>query len=1013
MFVYLNNHDYLNNQALFYNLPSPLVNSSWQVVEEYNKQLDKLMPFYDIKLESPIRCFSWSPMSVWKNVVSIGLDNGKVLITEVDGQNCKPSNNIVVDKQFYPEYVKSCTCMEWNRENSNWLAVGFNKPPTNKKLPSLVIWDVNFAKTPYLNDAKRFKVASKPLFKLSKEPVDSLAWLTSHGLTNILMAGHNSSYIKIYDVRVEKAICSTKPSKQTFGICCDPTCDTRVASYDKSGDIIRVWDTRNFPRPVLQIDYQPNISKIEWSASECGNLLVHSRPAAGFSSFTTHLYDVVREVKLYNGEPHQSCCNFNKSTLSTNLLYNTEKTGEVVETVAWYPQTPHLVLVASNKISFKMSRFSNEKQVTACSPTSSNYVVASNNKIQIFDSNLTTKNSNSSLVRLVLGSEVGLETIKKRSKNGYGTIKGELLKNIELYDDDDNVEIRLLWRWLHFTEQLYKVVNRPPNLFASPALQQTAATATTRCRLLRTRRHSSFQPSTKNTPFSKSSTLPSTLLTSASFSNVPLHKIAARNFRSGIVSLVSQEECFSEDDDRVNCISLNKENDKLKANLYQITNTRKLLLEIFGWRRVEDGDDDDDEYDVTADSYDVANKPQVDLKYLQKFSTDRHNDQERLFAIAVWTFDLEYASELLQKRLSQGDSSNASAWLISVLDSFKAHSNPCDYHEDMLQQFQSLKTKLGLYMVAALEFLFSYFHNEECKREAVASDVIELSFLLPQENRLQRYASILFNKEIYLCDRIGFACLHLSFDVLKTYLQRLENDQQNATSSSLQHIMLYGITSQTKHLPTSCLRILQNYIDKTSDLQTALSILLHTDYVDLLNNRKALYWKERYYSLLNSWKFYFERMDFEKRWNESIARVKKELRTRLFANNTNSNPVATSTLKMVSTSSINVACHYCNKNITHAKLKNRSEYKDDDSCGKYLDKISSIGGCPNCNQPLLKCSVCSLTMGIRPNNPDVRDWMLICVRCHHVGHYQHMIDWFKKKNRFCPVSDCECECENV
>lgn len=55
MFVYLNNHDYLNNQALFYNLPSPLVNSSWQVVEEYNKQLDKLMPFYDIKLESPIR----------------------------------------------------------------------------------------------------------------------------------------------------------------------------------------------------------------------------------------------------------------------------------------------------------------------------------------------------------------------------------------------------------------------------------------------------------------------------------------------------------------------------------------------------------------------------------------------------------------------------------------------------------------------------------------------------------------------------------------------------------------------------------------------------------------------------------------------------------------------------------------------------------------------------------------------------------------------------------------------
>uniref|UniRef100_H2ZHC9 GATOR2 complex protein MIO zinc-ribbon like domain-containing protein n=1 Tax=Ciona savignyi TaxID=51511 RepID=H2ZHC9_CIOSA len=155
---------------------------------------------------------------------------------------------------------------------------------------------------------------------------------------------------------------------------------------------------------------------------------------------------------------------------------------------------------------------------------------------------------------------------------------------------------------------------------------------------------------------------------------------------------------------------------------------------------------------------------------------------------------------------------------------------------------------------------------------------------------------------------------------------------------------------------------------------------MHTGDKSFLSQPNILHWKESYTELLNKWKLYFERSDFEKAWNKA----------------TDSNP----------DSQIYVACNYCGKHVSNAKfLASRGTR----FMGGSLAMQSSITSCPSCRKPLPRCSICLTHLGARPEETNFQNWLSWCMSCKHGGHAQHLLDWFEEHHE-CPVADCKCIC---
>lgn len=81
-----------------------------------------------------------------------------------------------------------------------------------------------------------------------------------------------------------KAVNST-PTKAVFGICIDPHDDRHLASY--TDNLISVWDTRNFEKPILILTHSKHLLKIAWCPTKYNLLSSLQR-----DSSVINLYDI-------------------------------------------------------------------------------------------------------------------------------------------------------------------------------------------------------------------------------------------------------------------------------------------------------------------------------------------------------------------------------------------------------------------------------------------------------------------------------------------------------------------------------------------------------------------------------------------------------------------------------------------------------------------------------------------------------------------------------------------------
>lgn len=294
---------------------------------------------------------------------------------------------------------------------------------------------------------------------------------------------------------------------------------------------------------------------------------------------------------------------------------------------------------------------------------------------------------------------------------------------------------------------------------------------------------------------------------------------------------------------------------------------------------------------------------------------------------------------------------------------------------------------------------------------------------------------ILYEPAISLRERLGVALRFLNDIDLSRFLELTSSAV--IENGELEGLILTGITP-------SGIDLLQSYVDKTSDVQTAALISLF-GCPRYFRDKRVDEWVQTYRSMLNSWELFAMRAKFDclrtKLSETSGGEIRAEVKPR----------------------QMYVQCMNCKKNLSkiNSSFYNNSMKLTEESnrslhmTKKYgmtntplpLDKQNQKHSCSYCGTPFPRCVICLLSLGT-PNLPFVIDgagqqlqgsskeetndhhreeeiqrenenyqgkklrlneWFSFCLSCNHGMHAGHAEEWFEKHN-VCPAPGCSCQC---
>lgn len=228
-----------------------------------------------------------------------------------------------------------------------------------------------------------------------------------------------------------------------------------------------------------------------------------------------------------------------------------------------------------------------------------------------------------------------------------------------------------------------------------------------------------------------------------------------------------------------------------------------------------------------------------------------------------------------------------------------------------------------------------------------------------------------------LADRIAFGCCYVNTKELEVFTR--EEEKAAVKDGDLRGLILCGINTE------SAFELLQKYIDKTGDVQTASLISLIPYHVGVsATNPHVQRWLKVYRGLFDVWKL----------WNE---RALLDVKVQTYLNNADVPPQVYALCK-------------CGRPLK-SKVENES-----------LSKISKqhTSFCPECHTTLPRCSVCllpldcirvkSYSLSASPSR-EFGHWWSWCQTCGHGGHISHVQEWFSCHS-ICPANGCKCQCRN-
>jgi hypothetical protein len=273
---------------------------------------------------------------------------------------------------------------------------------------------------------------------------------------------------------------------------------------------------------------------------------------------------------------------------------------------------------------------------------------------------------------------------------------------------------------------------------------------------------------------------------------------------------------------------------------------------------------------------------------------------------------------------------------------------------------------------------------------------------------------------LLLSDAVAVACRFLDDQQLEACLRKL--NARAVSAGALAGLSFCGLTENV-------LPLLQAYIDRTCDVQTAAALLLSAP-TDVVSAPRASNWMRQYRELLNQWQLYHARC----RLDAALGRRRREPSSAgapgaLIATAGGQQPP----------SLVFARCAFCNSSLQTSGVARSTQAKGRGTAGiapsqTSRGNTSKATACPSCKKALPRCALCLQHLGC-PNPADLPElsslgtlpaapaesdftpspssafshWMVWCQTCRHGGHAQHLEEWFELHD-VCPVADCDCRC---
>ena len=277
--------------------------------------------------------------------------------------------------------------------------------------------------------------------------------------------------------------------------------------------------------------------------------------------------------------------------------------------------------------------------------------------------------------------------------------------------------------------------------------------------------------------------------------------------------------------------------------------------------------------------------------------------------------------------------------------------------------------------------------------------------------------------------RIGVALMYLDDAELTQYIE-------SKTAECMEHgdiegIVLTGLTE--KAVP-----LFQAYMLKFSDLQTPTLALSFTSPRYFTNPLVDL-WRESYRSLLNTYRLFIQRVQFD------VQATKLSIRS----STKDGKPALAPAPRQVS-----LRCNNCDqaldRNPDHASTPS-IDPQPQASTSFGNSQYTSIFGdaksgtiCPKCGRHMPRCVICMMWLGMPTSYPlnggkstvkgpalkqpninlngsakqvqakktakeVMKDFIAVCRRCWHMSHGAHSEEWFERHD-VCAVPGCDCRC---
>lgn len=381
-------------------------------------------------------------------------------------------------------------------------------------------------------------------------------------------------------------------------------------------------------------------------------------------------------------------------------------------------------------------------------------------------------------------------------------------------------------------------------------------------------------------------------------------------------------------------------------------------------------------------------------------------EYEKAAALAIFHLDLERGLLALSQGAKQPNDANSHLGLIALALSGFSYS---------LQGADTAKTSQNLWKKTYTEGL-----KEQIKSPYLQAAFVFLSAAHDSESGLSSLRSILFHQGIQLRERVAFGCRFLPDKDLSVFLS--ECSQKGLETGTLDTLLLTGLGNQG-------IVLLQNFVDRTSDVQTAALLACFSAAYFPAVDQKPKQWVSLYTELLNTWKLWTIRSKLDVARATLTAKVKKSISS------------ATPSSKMSSTSEddpgaefepqVYLRCAYCGQSLSRPDMSvtdRRTGNRLGRNYGRLFQSTARLRGCPACKKPLPRCALClepfdCATTYTAPRTSaeddlEVSDnsaanpfskWMTWCQSCRHGGHVEHLAEWFSSHNE-CPVVDCTCRC---